>query len=107
MFRIDSRLKVFLHREAVDGRKSINRLALLVEQGLGLDPFAQGAYLVEFLDLPAGHAEADLHRGLLHRLKDFLIELGRDFCFVGSEFPLQVGNRDFALDLLFFHRGLN
>jgi predicted nuclease of restriction endonuclease-like (RecB) superfamily len=65
------------------------------------------SYLVEFLDLPAGHAEADLHRGLLHRLKDFLIELGRDFCFVGSEFPLQVGKRDFALDLLFFHRGLN
>jgi len=65
------------------------------------------SYLVEFLDLPAGHAEADLHRGLLNRLKDFLIELGRDFCFVGSEYPLQVGNRDFALDLLFFHRGLN
>ena len=45
--------------------------------------------------------------GLLNRLKAFLIELGRDFCFVGSEFPVQVGNRDFALDLLFFHRGLN
>ena len=65
------------------------------------------AYLVEFLDLPASHVESDLHRGLLHRLKDFLIELGRDFCFVGSEFPMQVGGRDFALDLLFFHRGLN
>jgi predicted nuclease of restriction endonuclease-like (RecB) superfamily len=65
------------------------------------------AYLVEFLDLPAGHAEADLHQGLLHRLKDFLNELGRDFCFVGSQYPVQVGGRDFALDLLFFHRGLN
>uniref|UniRef100_UPI00402B8388 PDDEXK nuclease domain-containing protein n=1 Tax=Methylomonas sp. PHL2-19 TaxID=3438878 RepID=UPI00402B8388 len=65
------------------------------------------SYLVEFLDLPQGHAEADLHQGLLHRLKDFLIELGRDFCFVGSQYPLQVGGRDFALDLLFFHRGLN
>jgi predicted nuclease of restriction endonuclease-like (RecB) superfamily len=65
------------------------------------------SYMVEFLDLPHGHAEADLHRGLLQRLKDFLIELGRDFCFVGSEYPLQVGGRDFALDLLFFHRGLN
>lgn len=64
-------------------------------------------YMVEFLDLPGGHAEADLHQGLLARLKDFLIELGRDFCFVGSEYPLQVGGRDFALDLLFFHRGLN
>ncbi|WP_035384433.1 PDDEXK nuclease domain-containing protein [Ferriphaselus sp. R-1] len=65
------------------------------------------SYLVEFLGLPQSHAEADLHHGLLHKLKDFLIELGRDFCFVGSEYPLQVGGRDFALDLLFFHRGLN
>jgi predicted nuclease of restriction endonuclease-like (RecB) superfamily len=64
-------------------------------------------YNVEFLGLPSVHAEADLHRGLLDKLKDFLIELGRDFCFVGSEYPLQVGDRDFALDLLFFHRGLN
>jgi predicted nuclease of restriction endonuclease-like (RecB) superfamily len=65
------------------------------------------AYAVEFLGLPVGHAEADLHNALLEKLKNFLIELGRDFCFVGSEFPLQVGDRDFALDLLFFHRGLN
>ena len=65
------------------------------------------SYMVEFLDLPQGHAEADLHQGLLQQLKQFLIELGRDFCFVGSEYPLQVGGRDFALDLLFFHRGLN
>ena len=65
------------------------------------------SYVVEFLDLPEGHSEADLHRGMVARLKDFLIELGRDFCFAGSEFPVQVGCRDFALDLLFFHRGLN
>lgn len=65
------------------------------------------AYVVEFLGLPVDHSELDLHRGLLARLKAFLIELGRDFCFVGSEFPVQVGGRDFALDLLFFHRGLN
>lgn len=65
------------------------------------------AYMIEFLDLPGTHAETDLHQGLLARLKEFLIELGRDFCFVGSEYPLQVGGRDFALDLLFFHRGLN
>jgi YhcG PDDEXK nuclease domain len=54
--------------------------------------------MVEFLDLQGGHSEADLHRGLLGQLRHFLIELGRDFCFVGSEFPLQVGGRDFALD---------
>jgi len=71
-----------------------------------LDVF-RDAYMVEFLDLPKGHAEADLHEGLLARLRDFLIELGRDFCFIGSRYPLQVGDRDFELDLLFFHRGLN
>jgi predicted nuclease of restriction endonuclease-like (RecB) superfamily len=65
------------------------------------------SYMIEFLNLPEGHAEKDLHKGLLSQLKNFLIELGRDFCFVGSEFPVQVGKRDFAIDLLFFHRGLN
>jgi predicted nuclease of restriction endonuclease-like (RecB) superfamily len=76
-----------------------------------LHPSAQSLfkdrYVVEFLNLPDGHAEADLHDGLVQNLKTFLIELGRDFCFVGSEYPLQVGGRDFALDLLFFYRGLN
>jgi predicted nuclease of restriction endonuclease-like (RecB) superfamily len=65
------------------------------------------SYVVEFLDLTNDHAESDLHRGLVGKLKDFLIELGRDFCFIGSEYPVQVGGRDFALDLLLFHRGLN
>jgi predicted nuclease of restriction endonuclease-like (RecB) superfamily len=65
------------------------------------------AYTVEFLGLPEHHSEADLHRALLTQMKDFLLELGRDFCFAGSEYPVQVGGQDFALDLLFFHRGLN
>ncbi len=65
------------------------------------------AYNIEFLGLATVHAEADLHLGLINKLKEFLLELGRDFCFVGSEYVLQVGGRDFALDLLFFHRGLN
>jgi predicted nuclease of restriction endonuclease-like (RecB) superfamily len=65
------------------------------------------SYLVEFLDLPKDHSEADLHDALVEHLKDFLIELGRDFCFVGSHYPIQVGGDDFEIDLLFFHRGLN
>jgi predicted nuclease of restriction endonuclease-like (RecB) superfamily len=65
------------------------------------------AYMLEFLGLPEPHSESELHGSLLAKLRQFLIELGRDFCFVGSEFPVQVGERDFALDLLFFHRGLN
>jgi predicted nuclease of restriction endonuclease-like (RecB) superfamily len=49
------------------------------------------AYLVEFVDLPPKHSEADLQRGLVEQLKQFLLELGRDFCFVGSQYPVQVG----------------
>lgn len=62
-----------------------------------LDVF-RDAYMIEFLGLPGEHAEIDLHQGLLGRLRDFSVELGRDFCFVGSHYPLQVGRRDFALD---------
>ena len=64
-------------------------------------------YLVEFADLPPRHSEADLQRALVEQLKQFLLELGRDFCFIGAEYPVQVGGRDFALDLLFFNRALN
>ncbi|MFZ5891254.1 MAG: PDDEXK nuclease domain-containing protein [Myxococcota bacterium] len=64
------------------------------------------SYALEFLDLPDHHSEDDLHRGLLRNLGRFLTELGRDFCFVGSEYPIQVAEQDFAIDLLFFHRGL-
>ena len=63
-------------------------------------------YLLDFLDLPEGHSEGDLQRGLVSNLKRFLIELGRDFAFVGEQYVLQVGGRDFRLDLLFFHREL-
>lgn len=64
------------------------------------------AYSLEFLSLPADHSERDLHAALLRNLGRFIAELGRDFCFVGSEYPVQVGNQDFAIDLVFFHRGL-
>jgi predicted nuclease of restriction endonuclease-like (RecB) superfamily len=66
----------------------------------------KNAYSLEFLSLPGEHSEADLHGALLRHMGRFLTELGRDFCFVGSEYPLQVGNQDFAIDLVLFHRGL-
>jgi predicted nuclease of restriction endonuclease-like (RecB) superfamily len=58
------------------------------------------SYLLDFLDLPPEHSEADLQRALVEKLKEFLIELGRDFCFIRSYYPLQVGGRDFEIDLL-------
>jgi len=64
------------------------------------------SYLLDFLDLPEPHSESDLQKGLVADLKKFLLELGREFTFVGEQYLLQVGGRDFRLDLLFYHREL-
>ena len=65
------------------------------------------AYILEFLGIPTQRAKTNIRRALIKKLKSFFIELCSDFCFIGSEFPLQISERDFLLDLLFFHRGLN
>lgn len=64
------------------------------------------SYVFEFLSLPELHSESELQRGLLRQMKKFILELGKDFLFIGEEYKLQVGNSDFYIDLLFFHRGL-
>ena len=64
-------------------------------------------YLMNFLNLPEAHSERDLQKGLVLNLKDFLLEMGRDFCLIGVEYPLQAGARDFFVDMLLFHRGLH
>lgn len=64
------------------------------------------SYVFEFLNLPVPHSESDLKRGLVIRMKNFILELGKDFLFIGEEYKLQVGNNDFYIDLLFYHRGL-
>lgn len=81
--------------------------AALTKVHPGAEAFFKDAYLLEYLGLPQEHSEQDLHRALLRHLGQFLTELGQDFCYIGSEYPVQVGGRDFKLDLLFFHRGLN
>ncbi|MCU7251525.1 PDDEXK nuclease domain-containing protein [Pseudomonas koreensis] len=102
---LERQLKAALFERAVT--QPISATASLKQSHPSALEIFRDAYMVEFLDLPGVHAETDLHQGLLGRLKEFLTELGRDFCFVGSQYPLQVGSRDFALDLLLFHRGLN
>jgi len=64
-------------------------------------------YVLEFLGLPEDHNESDLQKALIQNMKNFILELGKDFIFVGEEFRLQVGNQDFFIDLLFYHRGLS
>ena len=63
-------------------------------------------YVVEFLDLPDTFHENDFRKALVKGMRDFLFELGKDFTFVGEEYPIQVGGEDYRIDLLFFHRSL-
>jgi len=60
-------------------------------------------YNFDFLTLTTEAQERDLERGLLEHLRQFLLELGTGFAFVGSQVPLEVGGEDFKLDLLFYH----
>jgi len=69
------------------------------------NPFLD-SYVIEFLDLPGNYKEADLRKGLIQNMKNFLLEMGKDFTFVDEEYKVQVGGEDFHIDLLFFHRGL-
>ena len=62
--------------------------------------------LVDFLSLPAKHNEHHLHKGLLEHMKEFILELGKDFLFVDSEYGVQVGGSTKRIDLLFYHRAL-
>jgi predicted nuclease of restriction endonuclease-like (RecB) superfamily len=63
-------------------------------------------YSLEFLQLPKTHSEKDLQQAIVENLKKFILEIGRDFSFVGQNYRIQVGNKDFYVDLLFFHREL-
>lgn len=63
-------------------------------------------YILEFLGLSDIHSENALQKGLIKQMKKFILELGKDFLFVGEQYRIQVGNSDFYIDLLFYHRGL-
>ena len=64
-------------------------------------------YVLEFLDAPKGGSEKDFQKSILENLKNFVLEIGKDFSFIGNEYRVQVGNHDYYIDLLFYHRGLS
>ena len=71
----------------------------------GENPFLD-SYVMEFLDLPNEFHENDLRKALIRNMKDFILELGKDFTFIDEEYKVQVGGDDFRIDLWFYHRGL-
>ena len=78
---------------------------LFIAKNTGLTAL-RDSYVLEFLDIPHNHKERELRKAILANLKDFILEFGKDFSFVGEEYRVQVGNSDFKIDLLFFNREL-
>ena len=64
------------------------------------------SYIFDFLNLSDPYSESELQQGLIKQMKNFILELGKDFIFIDQEYKLLVGNSDFYIDLLFYHRGL-
>lgn len=65
------------------------------------------SYILEFLNLPEKFYEKDLQKAIIHNLKNFILEFGKDFIFIGEEYRVQVGNNDYYIDLLFYNRELS
>ena len=80
--------------------------ALLTQFPKGINPEFKDTYVLDFLDLPKNYSEKDLRTALVSGFKDFVLEFGKDFAFVGEEYRLQVGKNDYFIDLLFYHREL-
>lgn len=64
-------------------------------------------YILDFLDAPSIITERDLQKSIIRNLKNFILEIGKDFTFIGEEYRVQVGKHDYYIDLLFYHRGLS
>lgn len=81
--------------------EKVSTVLTQLPQGFFKDP-----YIFEFLDLPEGHTEKDLESALVRNLQKFILEIGQGFTYMGRQFRMQVGNKDYRTDLLFFHRDL-
>lgn len=86
------------------GRKSMSKGMLEIYPGAPV--MFKDTLFVDFLNLPKRHSEKKLKDGLLEHMKQFILELGKDFIFMDQEYRLEVGSSTFKADLLFFHRGI-
>ena len=104
-FRVlDRQISTSLFERTMIGNSKLS--TVLRESNHDLTNTFKDSYVFEFLNLSEPHNEGELQLGLVSQMKDFILEPGKDFLFIGEEYKLQVGNSDFFIDLLFYHRGL-
>ena len=101
---LDRQISASLFERTMIGNAKLSTALRELNQDLTLS--FKDSYVFDFLNLPEPHSENDLQKGLIQQMKNFILELGKDFLFVSEEYKIQVGNSDFFIDLLFYHRGL-
>lgn len=83
------------------GKQIVPQPVTQLPQNLFKDP-----YIFEFLNLPDEHSEKDFEKAIILNLQKFILEVGKGFTYMGNQYRLQVGNKDYYTDLLFYHRDL-
>lgn len=101
---LDRQIDSSIYERTMLGNQKLS--AVLREIHPDIENAIRDKYVFEFLDLPEQHSESDLQKSLVANFKKFILEIGRDFAYLGEGYRLQVGNQDFELDLLFYHRSL-
>ncbi len=92
----------YYQRYMLSAKKQLPESVLSTVKGNILD-----SYVLEFLDLPEHYSENNLRKAIIGNLKNFILEFGKDFTFIGEEYRVQVGGQDFYIDLLFYNRALS
>lgn len=83
-----------------------SHLPIALKENTNIEGVFKDSYILDFLNISEHHSESDLQKNLVNQMKKFILELGKDFLFMGEEYRIQVGNSDFFIDLLFYHREL-
>ena len=98
---LERQLNAAVYERTTLSNQTLQKSLPQLPQNLFKDP-----YIFEFLELPDGHSEKDLEKALILNLQKFILEIGKGFTYMGNQYRLQVGNKDYFTDLLFYHRDL-
>jgi predicted nuclease of restriction endonuclease-like (RecB) superfamily len=101
---LERQLNSGLYERMLLANKNVS--ALRTQNTVQVDNLFRDPYVFEFLDLPEQFSEKDLETALVQNLKDFILEIGKGFTYMGRQYRIQVGNKDYYTDLLFYNRDL-
>lgn len=97
----------YYQRYMLSNGKANIRLEKIIDEDDYPNTRVLDTYSLEFLDLPSEFTEKDLKSSIIKNMKNFILEIGKNFTFIGEEYRIQVGNEDFYIDLLFYNRELS